>query len=180
MTPDASEKLRAARLRRTPARVAVLARVEALARPVTHGDLRGEAALAAVDDVTLYRALAALVEAGLVHRVHGIDGAWRYCAQPRGVTGCPGNHAHFLCTTCGGMTCLLAQAMPRVEVPAGSAVEGRHFLVYGRCGACVTSATLTAGLAARETEARVGAGACGRRATGRKPPPQESQGRDTT
>jgi Fur family ferric uptake transcriptional regulator len=141
MTPDASEKLRAARLRRTPARVAVLAQIEALAQPVTHGDLRGQTELAAVDDVTLYRTLAALVEAGLVHRVHGIDGAWRYCAQPRDVTGCPGNHAHFLCTACGSMSCLLAQAMPRVEVPAGNTVEGRHFLVYGRCGACVTSAT---------------------------------------
>ena len=141
MAPDASEKLRSARLRRTPARVAVLARVEALARPVTHGHLRGEVALAEVDDVTLYRTLAALVDAGLVHRVHGIDGAWRYCAQPPGVTGCPGNHAHFLCRACGGMSCLLAQPMPRVEVPEGSAVEGRHFLVYGRCGSCVTSAT---------------------------------------
>ncbi len=130
------DKLRAAGLRRTPARVSVLARIESLDRPVTHADLRAEPALEGLDDVTLYRTLAALAEGGLVHRVHGIDGTWRYCAQPPGVVGCPGNHAHFLCTSCGGMVCLRDQPMPRVRVPEGAEAHGRHFLVYGRCAGC--------------------------------------------
>ena len=134
---SASDTLRAAGLRRTAARVAVLSRIEALSRPVTHGELLAQPDLAALDEVTLYRTLAALVEGGLVHRVHGIDGAWRYCAQPRDVAGCPGNHAHFLCTGCGAMDCLTGQPMPRVDVPSGAEVHGRHFLVHGRCRACV-------------------------------------------
>jgi Fur family ferric uptake transcriptional regulator/Fur family zinc uptake transcriptional regulator len=139
MSPSASDLLRSAGLRRTPARLAVLARIEALARPISHADLQALPDLAELDDITLYRTLAALVEARLVHRVHGIDGTWRYCAQPRGQEGCPGNHAHFLCTSCGSMTCLVAQPMPRVDVPLGAEVQGRHFLVHGRCAACVAA-----------------------------------------
>jgi Fur family ferric uptake transcriptional regulator/Fur family zinc uptake transcriptional regulator len=131
-----ADTLRAAGLRRTPARIAVLTRIEALARPVSHAELAAHADLASLDDITLYRTLAALQEAGLVHRIHGIDGVWRYCAQPEGVHGCPGNHAHFLCTQCGTMTCLLDQPMPRVVVPDGAVVDGRHFLVNGRCARC--------------------------------------------
>ena len=139
MSASASDTLRAAGLRRTPARVAVLARIEALDRPVTHGELIHEPDLGGLDDITLYRTLGALVEARLVHRVHGIDGTWRYCAQPRDAAGCPGNHAHFLCTACGAMRCLTGQPMPRVAVPDGAEVHGRHFLVHGRCASCVAS-----------------------------------------
>lgn len=139
MGPSPPDLLRAAGLRRTPARLAVLGHIEALARPVSHAELQAHPALAGLDDVTLYRTLGTLVEAGLVHRVHGIDGSWRYGAQPRGREGCPGNHVHFLCTACGAMSCLADQPMPRVVVPAGAEVEGRHFLVFGRCAACVAA-----------------------------------------
>lgn len=134
--PPPTDPLRAAGLRRTPARVAVLARIGALVRPASHAELQALPDLAALDDITLYRTLAALVEAGLVHRVLGLDGAWRYCAQPTGRPGCPGNHAHFWCTTCGAMDCLLTQPMPHVAVPEGARVQGRHFLVHGICAAC--------------------------------------------
>ena len=116
-----SDQLRAAGLRRTPARLAVLGRIESIGRPVSHGELTTESELAMLDEITVYRTLAALVEAGLVHRVLGTDGAWRYCAQPRDRAGCPGNHAHFLCDRCGGMDCLLDQPMPRVSVQIGRA-----------------------------------------------------------
>ena len=127
------DPLRVAGLRRTPARVAVLERIDALARPVSHAELQAE--IANVDDITLYRTLATLVDAGLVHRVHGTDGVWRYCPQPER-EGCPGNHVHFLCTACGSMRCLVDQPMPRVTVPRGARVHGRHFVVHGCCARC--------------------------------------------
>ena len=138
MAPTSAELLRTAGLRRTPTRLAVLARLELLARPCSHAELLALPDLTDLDDITLYRTLNTLVEAGLVHRIHGIDGVWRYSTQPRSQAGCPGNHAHFLCNGCGSMQCLLDQPMPRVEVPVGTEVQGRHFLVYGRCAGCAT------------------------------------------
>ncbi len=137
VTASVSDSLRAAGLRRTPARLAVFARVNALARPVSHAELLACPDIADVDDITLYRTLTALVDAGLVHRVHGLDGVWRYCAQPQGQAGCPANHVHFLCTSCGAMACLLDQPMPRVDVPKGALVHGRHFIIHGHCAACL-------------------------------------------
>lgn len=138
------DALRAAGLRRTPARIAVLSHLEALDRPVSHAELAARPELAAHDQITLYRTLHALEEAGLVHRVTGLDGVRRYAAQPHGRPGCPGNHAHFLCTACGAMTCLLDQPMPRVEAPPGAEVQGRHFLATGRCAGCVAQGALAA------------------------------------
>lgn len=131
-----ADTLKQAGLRRTPTRVAVLARVEEQGRPLTHAELLADPALAGVDAITLYRTLATLEEARLVHRVVGLDGVWRYCAQPRDTAGCPANHVHFWCSVCGAMACLLDQPMPRVAVPAGAEVHARYFLVHGRCAAC--------------------------------------------
>lgn len=133
------DPLRAAGLRRTPARARVLATLEALAAPVTHAELAARPELVGMDAITLYRTLTTLEEAGLAHRVHGVDGVWRTAPQPRETSGCPGNHAHFLCTDCGAMTCLVDQPMPRVRVPRGARVSGRHFLVFGACAACASA-----------------------------------------
>lgn len=132
-----SDALRAAGLRRTPARLAVLSEIEQLSHPVSHADLSGLASLKDLDDITLYRTLATLEEAKLVHRVYGIDGVWRYGPQPQDTKGCPGNHLHFLCTVCGSMQCLPQQAMPRVDVP-GAEIQGRHFIAFGRCARCLS------------------------------------------
>lgn len=137
--PDSiGPSLRSAGLRRTPARLAVLAAIDALRVPVSHADLA--AAVDGLDEITLYRTLHTLGEAGLVHRVFGTDGVWRYCAQPQDRPGCPGNHPHFLCTQCRKMACLTDQALPRVRVPEGAEVTGRHFVVTGRCVPCVAGA----------------------------------------
>ena len=60
---DPATSLRAAGLRRTPARIVVLTRITALARPLTHAELLAEPELQDLDDITLYRTLGALVDA---------------------------------------------------------------------------------------------------------------------
>lgn len=138
--PASTDPLRAAGLRRTAARVTVLERIGALAAPLSHAELAALPELAGMDGITLYRTLAALEEARLVHRVIGIDGVWRFAAQPGSSVGCPGNHVHFLCTDCGAMSCLRDQPMPRVRPPAGAEVRGRQALAFGSCAACVSGA----------------------------------------
>lgn len=133
---DPSSRLRAAGLRATPGRVRALRAIEAAGAPLTHADLAALPELRDLDGITLYRMLDAFAERGLVHRVQGTDGVWRACAQPRDRAGCPGNHPHFLCTSCGAMTCLVDQPLPHVAVPAGASVEGRNFVAYGRCAVC--------------------------------------------
>jgi Fur family ferric uptake transcriptional regulator/Fur family zinc uptake transcriptional regulator len=134
MSPD--QLLRAAGLRRTPARLAALAALSAAGRPLRHADLRAAPGLAGVDDITVYRTLSTLEEKGLLHRILGLDGAWRYGRNDPEARGCPGNHAHFLCEACGQMACLPDQPLPRVEVPPGATVRVRSLVAVGRCAGC--------------------------------------------
>lgn len=130
------EALKGSGLRFTPVRADVLGHLSARGRPLSHGEIARARGTAGLDRVTLYRTLAALEGAGLVHRVQDHDGAWRFCAHVRPAGGCPGNHAHFQCTRCGRMRCLAEQALPWVEVPKDSLVIGKQFLIYGLCPAC--------------------------------------------
>ncbi len=88
------------------------------------------------DKVSLYRNLDLFERKGLVHKILGSDGAWRYCARQADENRCPGNHAHFLCLGCGKMVCLEDQPIPTVILPDGFTVEGKQLLAYGRCASC--------------------------------------------
>lgn len=89
-----------------------------------------------VNKVSLYRALALLEASGLVHKILGTDGVWYYCAHSPEEPRCPGNHAHFLCLSCGRMICLKEQPLPMIAVPEGYSVEGKQLLAYGHCPSC--------------------------------------------
>lgn len=130
-------------LRITPVRREVLAALNRAGYPLSQPELAALPDLAGFDRVTLYRTLSRLKEAGLVHAVQGMDGSWRFCAQPPPSRGCPGNHPHFLCLGCGRMRCLTGQRLPHVRVPQDVEVQGKQLVVYGLCGDC----------AAREREA---------------------------
>lgn len=129
------EALETADLRPTEIRLEVLNILYGKGEPLTHGEIR-HLARHELDRVTLYRTLDSLTEKGLVHRVQGMDGAWRYCAHPLRRPGCPGDHPHFLCLKCGRMICLEEQSLPYVNVPEGFQVDGKQFVLYGICPDC--------------------------------------------
>ncbi|MBL3592013.1 MAG: transcriptional repressor [Synergistaceae bacterium] len=122
-------------LRATKARLTTLKLLYERGRPLSHGEIQ-EGLGEGLDRVTLYRTLASLERAGLVHRVQGTDGAWRFCAHRPDQAGCPGNHPHFLCLQCGAMVCLTGQPLPHVDVPPGCSVSGKQLVVYGLCPSC--------------------------------------------
>lgn len=126
--------LRDAGLKITPVRLEILQFLARAARPLSHADILAH--IPHLDRVTLYRTLASFADADIAHQVQGLDGTWRFCAHARRGERCPGNHPHFLCTSCGRMVCLLDQRMPRVDVPEGYGVEGKQFVVYGICEEC--------------------------------------------
>ncbi len=137
MALEIEERIVAAGLRRTRDRVQVLAFLLNASRPFTHQELSRR--LSDMDRVTLYRVLDALESGGLVHRIQGTDGSWRYRAHGEETAGCPGGHPHFLCLRCGRMTCLMDQSLPWVEVPEGAKVEDKQFVVSGLCPECAAA-----------------------------------------
>ena len=133
---ETEQMLHSVGLRSTRARQEVLKFMLTNGQPLSHQELEKQQALGHMDRVTLYRTLESLHKAGLVRRIRGVDGVWRFCAVPQDSSGCPGNHPHFLCISCGRMTCLKDQVMPWVSVPDGARVLGKQLLVYGLCPEC--------------------------------------------
>jgi Fur family ferric uptake transcriptional regulator/Fur family zinc uptake transcriptional regulator len=123
-------------IRPTKARILICEALMMIGQPVSHGDLQTNVLLSEINRVTLYRSLNVLVEAGIVHKVLGIDGRWYFCIHELDEPGCPGGHPHFYCLKCGNMKCLRGDKLPFVEVPPGCHVEGKQLLVYGICEKC--------------------------------------------
>ncbi len=128
--------LRQSGLRCTPVREEVLRFLYDARRPLAHGQIAAAAGMEEVHRVTLYRTLTALEEAGLLHRVQGRDGVWNFCAHPPHGEDCPGNHAHFVCETCGQIRCLHEQSLPWIAVEEGERVSGKQLVAYGICSTC--------------------------------------------
>ena len=127
-------------LRRTPARESILRLLADAGRPLSHQDIlkqgKGETCF---DRVTVYRTLETLQKRGLLHRIQGVDGTWRFCRHRDESPGkCAGNHIHFLCSGCDQMFCLPEQPLPWVAAPAGATILSKQLVVHGHCAACTT------------------------------------------
>ena len=107
-------------------------------RPLSHQEIVGTPETRRLDRVTLYRTLTTLQQAGLLHRVQGIDGVWRFRSHHTHSGKCGGNHIHFLCLECSRMSCLPEQPLPWVKEPAGARVLGKQLVVYGTCRECAS------------------------------------------
>ena len=138
---DHPSTLRGAGLRRTGPRVAVLERLEAAKVPLSHGDVVALLAPAGFDRATIYRNLMDLVSKGLVRRADLGDHVWRF-ELVRGDRSDhkATEHAHFICTDCGGVSCLPGDSVrviggrgrPRA-LSNGGDVEVQ---LRGRCDEC--------------------------------------------
>ena len=130
------QMLRDAGLRNTRARRAVLGVLSAVNHPVSQQEVATSLAGAGIDRVTLYRTLATLHQRGLVHRVRGLDGIWRFGVHSPQAARCGGNHIHFLCVECNQMRCLPEQPLPWIAEPEGAQIVGKQLLMYGLCASC--------------------------------------------
>lgn len=129
------DKLRAAGLRTTNARLAVLDVIYTATTPLTHLEVR-ERSGDDWDAATVYRNLVTLVEAGILTRTDHGDRRWRYEASSEESH----DHPHFLCSACGEVRCL-----PETEVvlrgkavlPASAGDGKLEIQLRGVCEACV-------------------------------------------
>lgn len=102
----ARTRLREVGLRCTAARMAVLDHVMTATGPKTHAEVAEGLADRGFDRATIYRNLTELTEAKILSRVELGDHVWRFELK-RGHDHGPGeDHPHFLCTSCGEVSCL--------------------------------------------------------------------------
>lgn len=97
--------IRAAGLRVTQPRLAVLQVLSQQTAPLSHADLIEALAGQGFDRVTLYRNLNDLADAGIVARTELGDHVWRFELRA-GEDAHSALHPHFTCTDCGSVSCL--------------------------------------------------------------------------
>lgn len=127
--------LQAAGLRVTPQRLSVLAALAGRTHSVTAIQLRHElhSAGAGAALTTVYRTLAALAEAGQVHRFDvGGEAAYSWC---------PGEHPHLRCEVCGWVRALEDDIDAERWIAAVAArefflVTAHHAEISGVCATC--------------------------------------------
>ncbi len=108
MTTDGADTalrhdLRAAGLRTTAPRLAVLRLLRGSRQPLSHGDVIARLRHRGWDRATLYRNLVDLARAGLARRTDLGDRVWRFEADGRPSAH---RHPHFVCRECGDVACL--------------------------------------------------------------------------
>lgn len=153
-------RIRGAGLRCTAARIAVLRYLISATGPLTHAEVsEAVGPVKGFDRATIYRNLTELTEAGLVSRVELGDHVWRFELKRAGRPHAKGeDHPHFLCTSCGEVSCLddvnvSITPKPGRDRPGAKAKAGRgkaaggaapsrairsvrEVLLKGQCGKC--------------------------------------------
>jgi Fur family ferric uptake transcriptional regulator len=136
-TPDLI--LKAAGLRRTPVRFAVLQLLAKAGGPLGVPEMLGKLP-ADTDAVTVYRTLNTFTRKKLVHRVQADDRSWRYAIGDLAVAA-EHRHPHFVCDKCRTVECLANAEIP-VELPRsmgvgqGYQVSYPEVVLHGRCPRC--------------------------------------------
>ena len=131
----AAARLAAVGLRRTPRRVRLLALLMREQRPMSHQDIHDAVGPDRINRVSVYRALEAFVESGLVHRAFVDDRTWLYESADR----CADDHCHphFTCRSCGRITCLVHVVVPVMKhIGAGYVAERQQVHITGLCPGC--------------------------------------------
>jgi Fur family transcriptional regulator, ferric uptake regulator len=126
-------RLVSAGLRITKQRMLLLRELDHQRRAMTHAELTERLADLGADRATIYRSLVLMSELGVLIRTQLGDAVWRY-EMPNGSHRTHGDHAHFVCNECGGITCLNDD---EVTLRGRAAPLGvTEVQVRGRCASC--------------------------------------------
>jgi Fur family ferric uptake transcriptional regulator len=137
-TPDLRQTLRDAGLRATLPRLAVLRQLMEGRAALSHGEV-AERLESEFDRATVYRNLMDLTNAELVRRTDLGDHTWRFEWIGRNAHA-EAAHPHFICGSCGTVTCLPEDAVS-VKTPPGAPralrkKKGVAVQLRGLCDAC--------------------------------------------
>lgn len=133
-------RVRAAGLRATGSRLAVLKRLRAADTPLTHAELAAAVSPQGWDRTTVYRNLTALTEAGITRRIDVGDHVWRFELRGQGRGTQRDKHPHFVCAQCGDVVCLpgvrVKISTSSAKVPRALASEEIEVQLKGYCDRC--------------------------------------------
>lgn len=131
------ERVRAAGLRCTSARIAVIRALAGAGSPISHAEVADQLAPVGLDKATVFRNLNDLADAGLVIRSELGDHVWRFELRDPDAKD-DGKHPHFMCVDCGGVTCLSdVEFDPATRKRAAQVGVVTEILLKGRCRKCV-------------------------------------------
>ncbi len=138
---ELAAQLRAAGLRRTEPRVAVLRHMWKVGRPLAHAEVAATLGKHGLDRVSVYRVLIDLARARILTRTDIGDHVWRFDLV-RGERSHAMEHPHFVCVNCGSVACLpeaAVQISARAAQDAPRAVRKRRVEVQlkGECDTCL-------------------------------------------
>jgi Fur family transcriptional regulator, ferric uptake regulator len=144
---QARETLRAASLRSTTSRVAVLQHVAGAGKPLSHAEVADVLVPQGFDKSTLYRCLVELADAGLLGRLDAGDHAWRFELRRASSGGLlaggehsTSEHPHFVCVDCGKVTCLPdvdVKISPSKGAKSGALGDVTEVYLKGHCKECL-------------------------------------------
>lgn len=136
-TPTLKQQLRAAGLRATASRIAVLRQLRTATRPQSHAEVAEALVDEAWDRATIYRNLVDLAGAGLVQKVELGDRVWRFHSGEAAAHDAA-IHPHFICTACGEVCCLpeVSVNVPQRGVPKSLQNRAVEVQLRGVCDVC--------------------------------------------
>lgn len=133
--------IRAAGLRSTAPRVAVLGWLRRARAPLSHGEIAEALAPQGFDRATIYRNLVDLTDAGLLRRIDVGDHVWRFEREGDGgaAKSAKASHPHFVCVDCGALSCLPEVSVaisPKPGSQRSKIGDVSQVLLQGHCGQC--------------------------------------------
>lgn len=136
ISDEARQRLRAAGLRATPARIAILGVLSRAKGPISHHEASERLNRAGIDKSTVLRCFQDLAQAGLVRRMELGDHVWRYESLPATsqLDHSGQSHPHLLCVECGSVTCLTDEDVELNVSKSIGAIE--DVLLKGHCANC--------------------------------------------
>ena len=138
---DLAEQLRAAGLRRTQPRIAVLRHMLKVGQPVAHAEVAEALAKLELDRVSIYRVLVDLARVKILTRTDMGDHVWRFDLA-KGDRSHSMEHPHFMCMSCGAVECLPEEAVriagPR-KGPRAVRTGEVEVQLKGQCDACASA-----------------------------------------
>ncbi len=136
---DIRASIRAAGLRSTMPRVAVLSYLQSVTTPLSHAEIFDALEELGFDRATVYRNLVDLTDVGLLVRTDVGDHVWRFELRRAGQTEHQTEHPHFMCTDCGEVECLPelnVQIQPTAAVPRSVRAQQVEMHFKGLCDRC--------------------------------------------